>query len=305
MPRTLIHSLRGAEVDALLPAACQGSLGERDAALITFVLDTGVRVSEVASLRIGDVDFENAVCRVGGKGSKERRVPVGRLARRELRRYLARRRRPPADAPLFMAEHGEPLTRWGIQKIVRRLAQRAGLQTRCSPHVLRHTFARAFLTNGGDVFALQRILGHSPASLDITQRLCRVAGRGPARGASSSVADGPLAEPLNDDVLRRNKDILARVTHPAFQASRSVRCAITSGVRSSAGLVMRSLLYRACFLLLSVPEVRSQPSVRAQRWIRSGFWCRHLAGAEPEMTASRTRLTAPALAPSPQALAPS
>ena len=69
-----------------------------------------------------------------------------------------------------MAEHGEPLTRWGIQKIVRRVAQRAGLQTRCSPHILRHTFARAFLTNGGDVFSLQRILGHSPASLDITQR---------------------------------------------------------------------------------------------------------------------------------------
>lgn len=170
VPRTLIHSLRGADVDALLAAARQGSLGERDAALITFVLDTGVRVSEVASLRIGDVDFENAVCRVVGKGSKERRVPVGRLARRELRRYLARRRRPPGDAPLFMAEHGEPLTRWGIQKLVHRVAQRAGLQTRCSPHVLRHTFARAFLTNGGDVFALQRILGHSPASLNITQR---------------------------------------------------------------------------------------------------------------------------------------
>lgn len=144
--------------------------GDRDAALITFVLDTGVRVSEVAGLRMGDVDFENAVCRVVGKGSKERRVPVGRRARRELRRYLAQRRRPPPDAPLFMAEHGEPLTRWGIQKIVRRVAQRAGLQTRCSPHILRHTFARAFLTNGGDVFSLQRILGHSPASLDITQR---------------------------------------------------------------------------------------------------------------------------------------
>ena len=170
VPRTLIHSLRSADVVALLTAARQGSLGERDAALITFVLDTGVRVSELAGMRIGDLDFENAVCRVIGKGSKERRVPVGRRARREVRRYLGQRRHAPATAPLFASEQGEPLTRWGIQKIVRRAAKRADLQMRCSPHILRHTFARAFLTNGGDVFALQRILGHSPASLDITRR---------------------------------------------------------------------------------------------------------------------------------------
>ena len=65
---------------------------------------------------------------------------------------------------------GQGLTAHGIRQFFRRLAARGALSTRCSPHVLRHTFARSFLQNGGDVFSLQRILGHSPASLQVTRR---------------------------------------------------------------------------------------------------------------------------------------
>jgi integrase/recombinase XerD len=170
VPRTLIHSLRDSEIRALLTAAGQGSFGERDTAVLLLLLDSGMRLSELTGLQVGRVDFENGQCRVMGKGAKERRVPLGRSARRALRRTLLARGRLAHDAALFVADRGGPLTGSGVQKIVRRAAQRAGLEVRCSPHVLRHTFARSFLANGGAVFSLQRILGHSPASLDVTRR---------------------------------------------------------------------------------------------------------------------------------------
>lgn len=170
VPHTLIHSLRDSDVRALLAAAGQGPFGDRDTAVLLVMLDSGMRLSELIGLQVGSVDFENGHCRVMGKGSKERRVPLGRSARRALRRTLLARGRVAAGAALFIADRGDPLTGSGVQKIVRRAAQRAGLEIRCSPHVLRHTFARSFLGNGGDVFSLQRILGHSPASLDVTLR---------------------------------------------------------------------------------------------------------------------------------------
>lgn len=170
VPRTLIHSLRDSEVRALLDAAGRGPSSDRDTAVLLVLLDSGIRLSELVGLRVGSVDFESGHCTVMGKGAKERRVPLGRAARRALRRALLGRGKLAANEALFIAERGEALTGSGVQKIVRRAAQRAGLQIRCSPHVLRHTFARSFLANGGDVFSLQRILGHSPASLDVTQR---------------------------------------------------------------------------------------------------------------------------------------
>jgi site-specific recombinase XerD len=170
VPRTLIPSLRDADMRALLAASSQGQFAERDTAVLLVLLDSGMRLSELVGLRVGCVDFETGSCRVMGKGAKERHVPLGRSARRVLRRMLLRRENLRATDPLFVAERGGALTASGVQKIVRRSARRAGLEVRCSPHVLRHTFARSFLANGGDVFTLQRILGHSPASLEVTQR---------------------------------------------------------------------------------------------------------------------------------------
>lgn len=170
VPRTLIPSLRDADVRALLKAASNGPNGGRDLAVLLVLLDAGMRLSELVGLRVASVDFETGSCQVMGKGEKERRVPLGRAARRALRRTLVRRENLRPSDPLFVAEHGTALTASGVQKIVRRTARRAGLEVRCSPHVLRHTFARSFLANGGDVFTLQRILGHSPASLEVTQR---------------------------------------------------------------------------------------------------------------------------------------
>lgn len=170
VPQVLVRSLRESEVVRLLETAeTRSRIPERDAAIILLIVDTGLRVSEVVRLNIADVDFEVGRCRVFGKGAKERLVPIGRRARRALRRSIAARRQPAPDAPLFLGRDGQRLTIGGLQKLIRRLA-RASLDVRCSPHVLRHTFARSFLTNGGDVFSLQRILGHSPTSLDVTRR---------------------------------------------------------------------------------------------------------------------------------------
>jgi len=170
VPDQLVPSLRDPEIIALLRAVEGSRDPERDRAIVLLLLDTGVRVSEAAGFRVGDVDLAEGRCRVFGKGSKERLVPVGRRARKALRTWLSHRRGVRDDDPLFTGPGGRRLTARGLYQLVHRLAARAELQTRCSPHILRHTFARAFLMNGGDVFSLQRILGHSPSSIQVTRR---------------------------------------------------------------------------------------------------------------------------------------
>ena len=170
VPQVLIRSLREPDLLRLIEAAARSRAPERDLAIILFMVDTGLRVSEVAGLSVRDIDLEAGRCRVLGKGAKERVVPVGRRTRSVLRQSLALRSAVAADAPLFVGPTGHRLSSVGLQNLVRRLAARGSLEVRCSPHVLRHTFARTFLANGGDVFSLQRILGHSPASLEITRR---------------------------------------------------------------------------------------------------------------------------------------
>jgi site-specific recombinase XerD len=107
-----------------------------------------------------------------GKGAKERIVPVGSTARRAIVRYLGRRGAGIPDDALFLGRRG-PLDARGIQQVVRRLKTRIGVTGRLSPHSLRHTFARSYLVNGGDVFSLQRILGHT--TLDMVKRYVALA----------------------------------------------------------------------------------------------------------------------------------
>lgn len=171
VPDRLVPSLRDHEVARLVQTASESQQPQRDLALLLVMIDTGMRLSEVASLNAGDIDLIEGRCRVMGKGSRERLVPIGRRTRKALRGWSsARRPSVAATSPLFVGRHGSRLSPRGVHQLVHRLARRAGIETRCSPHVLRHTFARAFLTNGGDVFSLQRILGHSPRSIQVTRR---------------------------------------------------------------------------------------------------------------------------------------
>jgi integrase/recombinase XerC len=162
VPRRLIAPFSDAELRSLLALA-----DDRERALALVFLDTGLRLSELASLRVGDVRPDGTL-HVMGKGAKERIVPIGSTARRGLVRYLATRGRVGPAAPLFESRQRRALTPRGVQQAIARLGRRAGVGTRCSPHTFRHTFARGYLVNGGDVFSLQQILGHT--TLEMVRR---------------------------------------------------------------------------------------------------------------------------------------
>ena len=140
-------------------------LGHRNYTIILTLLDTGIRCSELTSLRLDDINLENRLLKVWGKGSKERLVPIGAKVQKALWKYLVRYR-PEPIAPkydqTFLTRDGHPLTKDRLGSIVERYGRKAGITgVRVSPHTFRHTMAVTFLRNGGDVFTLQRILGHS------------------------------------------------------------------------------------------------------------------------------------------------
>jgi len=140
--------------------------GPRNLAIFLLLLDSGLRVSELAAIDLLDVDLEAGQIRIRvAKGGRERMVPLGSVVRRVLWKYIHQHRPRPLTTSvdrLFLNDRGLPLTRNGVQQMVRRQAGRAGITgVRPSPHTCRHTFAKNYLLNGGDIFSLQRILGHS------------------------------------------------------------------------------------------------------------------------------------------------
>jgi site-specific recombinase XerD len=120
----------------------------------------------VASIRLGELRPDGTL-KVHGKGSRERMVPVGSTARQAIVRYLGQRGPGKPDDALFLGRRGEISSR-GVQHMLRRLKGRVGVTGRLSLDSLRHTFARSYLVNGGDVFSLQRVLGHT--TLDMVKR---------------------------------------------------------------------------------------------------------------------------------------
>ena len=140
--------------------------GHRNLTILLLFLDSGLRVSELVGIELDDVNLpEGHIIIRQGKGQKERVIPVGSIVQKSLWKYINLYRPKPLThnlARLFLSNNGLPLTRNGIQQMMRRLASRAGITgVRCSPHTFRHTFSKRYLTNGGDIFSLQRILGHS------------------------------------------------------------------------------------------------------------------------------------------------
>jgi integrase/recombinase XerD len=176
LPRTLSPG----EAERLLEAAAgTAPRALRDRALAELLYGAGLRVSEAVGLARGGVDLEQRVVRAIGKGDRERVVPIGRAASEALRRYLAhgrphldRRHRP----ELFLNAKGGPLTRAGAFLILRRLAEKAGLEPhRVHPHLLRHSFATHLLEGGADLRSVQEMLGH--ADLATTELYTHVSDR--------------------------------------------------------------------------------------------------------------------------------
>ena len=178
--RTLPRALSPSETERLIDAAIGTTpRALRDRALVELLYGAGLRVSEAVGLEKNGVALEERVVRVLGKGGKERLVPLGRPAAEAVRRYLAlgrphldRRYRP----ELFLNARGGALTRAGAFLILRKLADRAGLEPgRVHPHLLRHSFATHLLEGGADLRSVQEMLGH--ADLGTTERYTHVSDR--------------------------------------------------------------------------------------------------------------------------------
>ena len=140
-------------------------LGYRDYTIILTLLDTGIRCSELTGLKVTNVNLDGRLLKVWGKGSKERWVPIGGKVQKALWKYLTHHRPEPATPRydnVFLTRDGRPLTKDRLEAIVEHYGRKAAISgVRVSPHTFRHTMAVTFLRNGGDVFSLQRILGHS------------------------------------------------------------------------------------------------------------------------------------------------
>jgi integrase/recombinase XerD len=153
------------ETEALLQAPDEKKAqGVRDRAMLEVLYGSGLRVSELATLKLAEINLEDGFLICRGKGGKERIVPVGGSARAAVRRYLGEVRPlvdPGGREELFLSRRGRGFTRQGVWKLLRQYAGKAGLSAKISPHVLRHSFATHLLERGADLRSVQLMLGHS------------------------------------------------------------------------------------------------------------------------------------------------
>ena len=167
--RSLPKSLTADEVDGLLQAPnTDEPLGHRDRAMLELLYATGLRVSELINLKQSQVNFNQGVLRIVGKGDRERLIPLGEESQRWLRDFI--------DGPrmeillerqtdyLFPTRRGDRMTRQAFWHIIKRYAQKSGIDKKMSPHSLRHAFATHLLNHGADLRVVQLLLGHSDLS---------------------------------------------------------------------------------------------------------------------------------------------
>jgi len=161
--RKVVSTLSDEEIGAILNTFSISPSDARNQTLFMILLDTGLRIGELVNLKMDDVHVDEGYLKVMGKGKKERIVPIGNNAQRALQRYLFRfRPKPnnPVTNNVFLSTSSKPLTENSMKLMFTRLAKKSGV-CRLHAHLCRHTFATRFLINGGDVFSLQQILGHS------------------------------------------------------------------------------------------------------------------------------------------------
>ncbi|MDI3540929.1 Tyrosine recombinase XerD [Koleobacter methoxysyntrophicus] len=157
------------EVDLLLEQPdIKKPLGLRDKAMLELLYATGIRVTELITLDITDVELDMGYIKCLGKGSKERIVPIGSEAVKFLEQYILTERKKlikkREEKALFVNHHGYRLTRQGFWKIIKRYAKRAKINKQITPHTLRHSFATHLLENGADLRSVQELLGHADIS---------------------------------------------------------------------------------------------------------------------------------------------
>ncbi|SHF58450.1 site-specific tyrosine recombinase XerD [Ornithinibacillus halophilus] len=157
------------DVDHLLNIKVDSPLSYRNKAMLEVMYATGLRVSELIELKMGDLHLTMGFVRCLGKGSKERIVPLGNAAQQAVEEYIKYGRNKilknkKDDSTLFLNQHGKPLTRQGFWKILKNIANEAKITKKITPHTLRHSFATHLLENGADLRAVQEMLGHADIS---------------------------------------------------------------------------------------------------------------------------------------------
>jgi integrase/recombinase XerD len=167
--RPLPQSLSEAEVEALLDAPdTAGALGHRDRTMLEVLYATGLRVSELVNLRLGQVNLNQGVIRVTGKGDRERLIPLGEESLEWLQTFIAGPREEilldKQTDYVFPTRRGDRMTRQAFWHIIKRYTQSAGISQALSPHTLRHAFATHLLNHGADLRVVQMLLGHSDLS---------------------------------------------------------------------------------------------------------------------------------------------
>ena len=153
------------EIDLLLQAPDKNTpLGLRDSAFLELLYATGLRVSEIVSLSLNDINLEAGYLIAYGKGSKERVIPIGEVSQNVIREYLKTSRpillNNKQSPYLFTTRSGKPITRQGFWKIIKKYSLAAGIKKNITPHTLRHSFASHLLERGADLRSVQMMLGH-------------------------------------------------------------------------------------------------------------------------------------------------
>lgn len=172
--RKVINILTDEEKDMILNSYTEKSeLQLRNKCMIALMLDSGLRRNEVIQLNYDDVNLPYNYIKVSGKGQKERIVPIGLTTKKLLIKYMNKRSKPDLETKrLFIDKEKKPITDNAIKMIFQRLRKKTGID-RLHPHMLRHTFATDYLVNGGDMFSLQHILGHT--SLEMVRKYSHLA----------------------------------------------------------------------------------------------------------------------------------
>lgn len=172
MPRVeryLPETLNEMQVEQLLNSiSTKQALGLRDRAMVELLYASGLRVSEVATARLENLNLDDGVIRVTGKGNKTRLVPVGKKALEALKAYLDKERPElvgkKTGSEIFLSVRGQGLTTVRIWQVLKRIAKHSGLDQNIYPHLLRHSFATHLLGNGADLRIIQEMLGHADIS---------------------------------------------------------------------------------------------------------------------------------------------
>lgn len=156
------------EVDKLLNIPLNSEFDYRNKAMLELMYATGLRVSELVSIEYSNIDFENSIIRINGKGKKERIIPLGEVASYYLKVYLNDYRskllKRNTYNQVFLNNHGKPITRQGFNYILENIRELTGITKEITPHVLRHSFATHLLEGGADIRSIQEMLGHENIS---------------------------------------------------------------------------------------------------------------------------------------------